>query len=381
MTTTTGDAVLPVTSTPAVSAIDAAGRQARKKLTSPWASLAAVLLAVLWTTPTFGLLVTSFRPKAAIDDTGWWHFVTSPSFTLDNYRDALSSGSGGLGTNFINSIVIAIPAVLIPISLAALAAYAFAWIEFRGRNLLFVAVFALQIVPIQVTLIPLLSLYVKGGLAGTFWTIWLSHTMFGLPLAIFLLHNFMKEIPRELIEAARMDGAGHVQIFFQVLMPLLTPALAAFGIFQFLWVWNDLLVALTFAGGTPEVAPLTVALANLSGSTRHPRPTGSRSTRRPGGRPRLRCPAASPRSCFRSRRRSRTPRGPAAAAGPARGGPGRSPRGRWRRCAGSRSGRRGSGAARPGPAGGRRASGALRSLPSAPARPAARAADRSPCPG
>jgi alpha-glucoside transport system permease protein len=212
------------------------------------------------------LLVTSFRPKADIDDSGWWNFIAHPSFTLDNYRDALSSNSGGLGTNFINSIIITIPAVLIPISLAALAAYAFAWIEFKGRNLLFVCVFALQIVPIQVTLIPLLSLYVKGGLAGTFWTIWLSHSMFGLPLAIFLLHNFMREIPRELIEAARMDGAGHVQIFFKVLMPLLTPALAAFGIFQFLWVWNDLLVALTFAGGTPDVAPITVSLANLAGT-------------------------------------------------------------------------------------------------------------------
>ncbi|MDX6197475.1 MAG: alpha-glucoside transport system permease protein [Actinomycetota bacterium] len=266
MTSTTGDAVLPVTSTPAIAALDVPSGKIKKRLTSPWASLVAVVLAVVWTAPTFGLLVTSFRPKADIDDSGWWNIVGHPSFTLDNYRDALSSNSGGLGTNFINSIIITIPAVLIPISLAALAAYAFAWIEFKGRNLLFVCVFALQIVPIQVTLIPLLSLYVKAGLAGTFWTIWLSHAMFGLPLAIFLLHNFMKEIPRELIEAARMDGAGHVQIFFKVLMPLLTPALAAFGIFQFLWVWNDLLVALTFAGGTPDVAPLTVSLANLAGT-------------------------------------------------------------------------------------------------------------------
>ncbi|MBK5307572.1 MAG: carbohydrate ABC transporter permease [Frankiaceae bacterium] len=266
MSSTTGDAVLPTTSTPSIAVIETAGKKARKRLTSPWASLIAVVLAVLWTAPTFGLLITSFRPRADIDGTGWWHFFTKPTFTLDNYREALSSGSGGLGTNFINSIIITIPAVLIPISLAALAAYAFAWIEFKGRNLLFVCVFALQIVPIQVTLIPLLSLYVDAGLNGTFWTIWLSHTMFGLPLAIFLLHNFMKEIPRELIEAARMDGAGHVQIFFKVLMPLLTPALAAFGIFQFLWVWNDLLVALTFAGGTPELAPLTVSLANLSGT-------------------------------------------------------------------------------------------------------------------
>ena len=265
MSTTTGDAVLPVTSTPAVARVGRASGQAKQRLTSPWASLFAVVLAVLWTTPTLGLLLTSFRPKADIGDDGWWNVVTHPNFTLGNYRDALSSNSGGLGTNFVNSIIITVPAVLIPIALASLAAYAFAWIEFRGRNLLFVCVFALQIVPIQVTLIPLLSLYVKLHLANTFWTVWLSHTMFGLPLAIFLLHNFMKEIPRELIEAARMDGAGHIQIFFRVLMPLLKPALAAFGIFQFLWVWNDLLVALTFAG-TPDLAPMTVSLANLAGT-------------------------------------------------------------------------------------------------------------------
>ncbi len=267
MSATTGDAVLPVTSTPAVAQLERASKNAKKKLTSPWASLLAVVLAVVWTAPTFGLLVTSFRPTADIGDNGWWNVFTHPSFTLDNYRGAFgSSESGGLKPFFINSIVITLPAVLIPIALATLAAYAFAWIDFKGRNFLFVSVFALQIVPIQVTLIPLLSLYVKLGLNNTFWTIWLSHAMFGLPLAIFLLHNFMKEIPRELIEAARMDGAGHIQILFRVLLPLLKPALAAFGIFQFLWVWNDLLVALTMGGGTPEIAPLTVQLANLAGT-------------------------------------------------------------------------------------------------------------------
>jgi alpha-glucoside transport system permease protein len=257
---------LPTTTTPPIAVAADATRRAKKRLTSPWASLAAVVLAVLWTLPTFGLALSSIRPERAIKTTGWWTFFSNPQFTLDNYRAALSSDGGGLGNQFVNSFVITIPAVLIPICLASLAAYVFAWIDFRGRNLLFVMVFALQIVPIQVTLIPLLSLYVKAGLAGTFWTIWLSHSTFALPLAIFLLHNFMREIPRELIEAARMDGAGHVQIFFRVLMPLMTPALAAFGIFQFLWVWNDLLVALTFAGGTPEVAPLTVGIANLSGT-------------------------------------------------------------------------------------------------------------------
>jgi alpha-glucoside transport system permease protein len=260
MTTTTP----PVATVPA--APPRAAAVAKKKLSSPIASLFAIIIAVLWTIPTFGLAISSFRPERAIKTTGWWTFFSDPVVTLDNYRAVLSTqGSAGLGDFFVNSFVIVIPSVIIPISMATLAAYAFAWIDFPGRNILFVAVFALQIVPIQVTLIPLLSLYVKAGVGGTFWTIWLSHTIFALPLAIFLLHNFMKEIPRELLEAARVDGAGHVTIFFRVLLPLLTPALAAFAIFQFLWVWNDLLVALTFAGGN-EVAPLTVGLFNLSGT-------------------------------------------------------------------------------------------------------------------
>jgi alpha-glucoside transport system permease protein len=238
---------------------------AKKKLTSPWASFAAVVLAVLWTIPTFGLLVTSFRPEKAIKTTGWWTFFSNPEVTLENYKTVLSTeGSAGLGGYVINSFVIVIPAVIIPICLAIMAAYAFAWIDFRGRNTLFVAVFALQIVPIQVTLIPLLTLFVDAGIPP-FWRIWLSHSTFALPLAIFLLHNFMKEIPKELIEAARVDGAGHVKILFRVLLPLMVPALAAFGIFQFLWVWNDLLVALTFAGDA-NASPITVGLANLSGT-------------------------------------------------------------------------------------------------------------------
>ncbi|MEV4826531.1 carbohydrate ABC transporter permease [Micromonospora sp. NPDC049274] len=257
----------PLSTTPPIDPVRQAPASAKKKLTSSWASLAAVLLAVLWTLPTFGLGISSLRPERAIKTTGWWTFFSDPTVTLDNYRAVLSAeGSEGLGSFFVNSFVITIPSVIIPLCLASLAAYAFAWINFPGRNVLFVGVFALQIVPIQVTLIPLLTLYVKMGIAGSFWTIWLSHSIFALPLAIFLLHNFMKEIPAGLLEAARMDGAGHVQIFFRVLLPLLTPALAAFGIFQFLWVWNDLLVALTFAGGGNAVAPITVALANLTGT-------------------------------------------------------------------------------------------------------------------
>jgi alpha-glucoside transport system permease protein len=239
---------------------------AKTKLSSPAASVIAIVIAVLWTVPTLGLLITSFRPELDIRRTGWWTAFTDPQFTLDNYNEVLYGGQTNFASLFVNSLVITLPAVVIPITLALLAAYAFAWIKFRGRNVLFVAVFALQVVPIQVTLIPLLTLYVDAGLAGSFWTIWLSHSIFALPLAVFLLHNFMKEIPASLVEAARMDGAGHVKIFFQVLLPLLTPAIAAFGVFQFLWVWNDLLVALTFAGGAPDVVPLTVRVAELAGT-------------------------------------------------------------------------------------------------------------------
>ncbi len=238
------------------------------KLSSPWASLIAIIIAILWTIPSVGLLVTSFRPELDIRRSGWWSvipglFTGETEFTLDNYETALFGG-GNLATFFVNTIVITLPAVVIPITVALLAAYGFAWIEFRGREILFVAVFALQVVPLQVALVPLLRDYVNLGINGTFWTVWLSHSIFALPLAIFLLHNFMKDIPRSLVEAARVDGAGHVKIFFQVLFPLLVPAIAAFGIFQFLWVWNDLLVGLTFTD-TPY-RPITVAIAELAGS-------------------------------------------------------------------------------------------------------------------
>jgi alpha-glucoside transport system permease protein len=237
----------------------------KKRLSNPGASLIAIVLAFLWTLPTFGLVLSSIRPETQIKTTGWWNFFTDPAVTVNNYNLVLYGGQNNFASFFINSVVITLPAVIIPIALALLAAYAFAWMDFPGRDWLFVAVFALQIVPIQVTLIPLLSNYVSWGLAGSFWPIWLSHSIFALPLAIFLLHNFMKDIPKSLIEAARVDGAGHVKIFFQVLMPLLTPAIAAFSVFQFLWVWNDLLVALTF-GSSANTAPLTVRLAELVGS-------------------------------------------------------------------------------------------------------------------
>jgi alpha-glucoside transport system permease protein len=272
MTTTTPEVPATVAPPP-----PKAAEVARQRLTSPWASLAAILIATLWTIPTLGLFISSFRPEGDVKDSGWWTWFTNPNVTLDNYDAVLNGTDTKLATYFVNSIVITIPSVIIPITLATLAAYAFAWMKFPGRDTLFVAVFAMQIVPIQVTMIPLLKLYVAppGGLpslagsgapGGGFYTIWLSHSIFALPLAIYLLHNFMKEVPGELIEAARVDGAGHVRIFTKIMLPLMAPAIAAFGIFQFLWVWNDLLVALVFGGGSLDVSPLTVRLAELSGT-------------------------------------------------------------------------------------------------------------------
>jgi alpha-glucoside transport system permease protein len=238
-------------------------RQSKKPRKSVFATIVATIIALLWTIPTIGLLITSFRPQIDALRSGWWEAFKEPNFTLDNYRDVLGSDQP-IAQSFVNSIVITVPAVILPLVLASLAAYGFAWIDFRGRPALFVGVFALQIVPLQVALIPLLTDYVDFGFSGTFWPIWISHSVFALPLAIYLLNNFMKEIPRELVEAARVDGAGHVKIFFQVLMPLLTPAIAAFGIFQFLWVWNDLLVGLTF--GSTDTKPITVVIADLVGT-------------------------------------------------------------------------------------------------------------------
>lgn len=239
--------------------------RAKKGLTSRWASLGALIIAVLWTLPTFGLLLTSFRPEESLKTTGWWTWFGNPELTLANYEETLFGGSA-LATYFVNSIVITVPSVVIPVTMACLASYAFAWMRFPLRDTLFVAVFALQIIPLQIALIPLLRIFVDVGVNGTFWPLWISHSIFALPLAIFLLHNFMRDVPGELMEAARVDGAGHVTIFMKIMLPLVAPAIAAFGIFQFLWVWNDLLVAITMAGGTQDVAPLTARIAELAGS-------------------------------------------------------------------------------------------------------------------
>ncbi|WP_319463234.1 carbohydrate ABC transporter permease [Micromonospora sp. RTP1Z1] len=255
----------------------------RKRLNSRTATLVSIIIALVWTIPTFGLLISSVRPENQIKTTGWWTFFTNPQFTLENYQEVLfssSSSAGQLASYFINSLAITIPSVLFPLAFAALAAYALAWINFKGRDWLYIAIFALQIVPLQMALVPLLKFFSTGvTIAGVtvlpawdlvdeqkFAQVWFAHTCFALPFAVFLLHNFISQLPKDLMEAARVDGATHPKIFRTIVLPLITPALAAFGIFQFLWVWNDLLVALIFAGGTSETAPLTVRLAEMAGT-------------------------------------------------------------------------------------------------------------------
>ncbi|MBO1268971.1 carbohydrate ABC transporter permease [Arthrobacter cavernae] len=249
-------------------------RRVKTKLTSKWATSAAILIAVVWSVPTFGLFVSSFRPapkQIGPRSDGWWNAFTDWDLTFKNYVDvtvSAGSQSPNLSQYFINSIAIVIPVTLFVLVLASMAAYIFAWGTFKGRDGLFIFVFALQIIPLQMSLIPLLQLFtqVLHLPPGSYAQLWIAHTMFGLPLGIFLLHNFISEIPGEVIEAARVDGAGHSTIFWRIILPLSVPALASLAIFQFLWVWNDLLVALVFSGGTADVAPITQRLAEISGT-------------------------------------------------------------------------------------------------------------------
>ena len=222
--------------------------------------IALGIIALIWLAPTIGLLVTSFRPRSDIQVTGWWESFLQFRFTLENYASVLNSQ--GLLRAFVNTVIIAVPSTLIPLTLASMAAYAFSWLNFPFRDGLFLLVVALLMIPAQVAFIPLLKLFSLTGLLNGFGAIWLTHTAFALPFGIFLLRNFFITLPRDLIEAARIDGATTIGIFRKIVVPLSVPAIAAYGIFQFLWVWNDLLMALVFVQ-RGDSWPMTKAIQNL----------------------------------------------------------------------------------------------------------------------
>jgi alpha-glucoside transport system permease protein len=225
-----------------------------------------ILISVIWLLPTVTLLFTSVRSIQDINTSIWWTLLWKPQqFTLENYRTVLhTAGSIGMGQAFLNSLIITIPSTILPITFAAGAAYAFSYLRFPLRNTLFLTLVGLQIIPLQMLLIPLLRLFTDLHITGTYPALWIAHTAFGLPLAIYILRNFMSGIPYDLLESARIDGAGDLRIFTRIILPLITPAIAAVAIFQFMWVWNDLLVALVFSG--PTTAPMTVIIRTLVGA-------------------------------------------------------------------------------------------------------------------
>lgn len=225
-------------------------------------------IVILWTIPTLGLLISSFRTRQMINTSGWWNAIIRPfmenQWTLENYLHVIQSD--GMGNAFLNSLLVSIPATVIPITIAAFAAYSLAWMHFRGRRLMFVLVVGLMVVPLQMSLLPLFRLYNEMKLNGTYLGIWLAHTGFGLPLATYLLYGYISSIPAELIEASEVDGTTPMTKFIFLILPLSVPAIASFAIFQFMWVWNDLLVALVFLGTSIDVALVTTRLSEMVGS-------------------------------------------------------------------------------------------------------------------
>lgn len=233
---------------------------------SPAVKIAIVVICFLWIVPTLGLLLTSFRTLDDVNNSGWWTLFIHPAdfahLTFSNYKYAINTAD--LGKAFVNSLAITLPATFIPILIASFAAYAFTFMEFWGRDVLFITIVSLLVVPNFVALVPILKIYANLHLAGTFPAAWLAHIGFGMSLAIYILRNYMITLPRTVIESAKIDGASHFQTFYRLVLPMSVPALASFAIFQFLWVWNDLLVALVFIG-PGDNQPLTVAMTKLLG--------------------------------------------------------------------------------------------------------------------
>jgi alpha-glucoside transport system permease protein len=231
-------------------------------------TIVMIILCIAWLLPTFGLFITSFRPEDDINTSGWWEAFANPlsatTWTLDNYKGVWSGGQTPVNISFVNSLAVAIPATILPIMIAAFAAYAFSFMQFPGRDWVFVAFVALLVVPNQVALVPLLQIYGQVGLTGTFPAVWLAHAGFGMPLAVYIMRNYMATLPMSVIESAKIDGATHFQTFWRLVVPMSIPVLVSFAIFQFLWVWNDLLVALVFLGAGDNMV-LTVNIKGLVG--------------------------------------------------------------------------------------------------------------------
>jgi alpha-glucoside transport system permease protein len=237
----------------------------RRGLGSGVLSAIVIILALLWSVPTFGLFISSFRPANLITTTGWWSGIIPPwTFTLSNYITVINAQ--GLGVAFVNSLIISIPGTILPMIIGAFAAYAFSWMRFPGRDLIFLSIVALLVIPTQIALVPILQIFTYIGLTGQYAAVWLAHTAFGLPFAVFMLRNSFSALPSDLMESAHIDGASHWSIFWRIIIPLSVPALASLGIFQFMWVWNDLLTSLIFLGGNPQRAPMTLTVANLVGT-------------------------------------------------------------------------------------------------------------------
>jgi len=254
------------------------GRSVSSALSSKTGRKIVYVLVFLWTIPTFGVFVSSFRDEVAVKTTGWWTFLWNPHFTLQNYKSVLGTSGGGdnLSHFFLNSLRITIPATIISVGIALLAAYAFSWMQFKGRDWLYVAVIAMLVVPLQMSLVTLSRLFNGGAHIGTFTIfpdlnlnnsvvpIWIAHTCFGMPFCIFILKNFVSSLPREIIEAARVDGAGHLTIFYKLVLPLSVPAVASLCIFQFVYIWNDLLIGRIFGGS--DNLPIIAKMVEVSGS-------------------------------------------------------------------------------------------------------------------
>jgi alpha-glucoside transport system permease protein len=221
------------------------------------------IIGLIWILPSVGLLITSFRPSSDMRATGWWTVFTSPDFTLANYQRVFEGE--GMGTAFLNSIFITVPSTLIPLVVAALAAFALAWVRFPFRDTIFLIIIGLMLVPVQIGFIPLVQGLRPTGLLTNFGAIWLTHAAYALPFGIFLLRNFFITLPKDLIEAARIDGASNLGIFRTIIVPLSVPAIASLGIFQFLWTWNDLLMALVYVQSN-AAQPMPVKITQLLGT-------------------------------------------------------------------------------------------------------------------